>query len=465
MNGVLRLGKDFSSSFLIKKKDMVFEIVKDIESNMIKIKKEKDREELRHKLLNTSSNFLKKSQNIPAIDKIIAQSWKETKLFLQNNSDIFITHADKENVTVILNRSDYNKRMLQLVNDNSTYKKTNYNPLKLLKKDSCKLLENWRVKDFLGKNITIKDISLNNTNLPRIYGLPKIHKENFPPTYNMSKTFANIFKESLTSPKSQGKNSFIFKEVISKIKIPSDHIMISLDVTSLFTNVPIDLVINSIEKRWNLINKATNLPLQEFQKGIEFLMKNTFFSYDNEYYHHIFRTPMGSPISQMLADLVLQDLEKVVLKKLSFKIHSYYRYVDDTFLIIPNNKIKDTIGNFNSYHSRLNFTFELEINNTLPFLNLLIIKNQDGTLVTNWFRKNTFSGRYLNFLSNHPFKQKIAIIKNLVDTAILLSHEKFHEENLEIIKNLLVLNNYPINLINKHINIRIFQIKNKNTTL
>ena len=241
--------------------------------------------------------------------------------------------------------------------------------------------------------------------------------------------------------------------------------MISLDVTSLFTNVPIDLVKNSIEKRWNLINKATNLPLQEFQKGIEFLMKNTFFQFDNEYYHQIFWTPMWSPISPTLADLVLQDLEEVVFKKLSFKIHSYYRYVDDTFLIIPNNNIKDTIENFNSYYPRLKFTFELEIDNTLPFLNLLIIKNQDGTLVTNWFRKNTFSGRYLNFLSNHPFKQKIATTKNLVDTAILLSHEKFHEENLEIIKNLLVLNNYPINLINKHINIRIFRIKNKNTIL
>ena len=65
----------------------------------------------------------------------------------------------------------------------------------------------------------------------------------------------------------------------------------------------------------------------------------------------------------------------------------HIRYVDDTFLIIPNNKIKDTIENFNSYHSRLKFTFELEIDNTLPFLNLLITKNQDGTLVTNWFRK------------------------------------------------------------------------------
>ena len=120
----------------------------------------------------------------------------------------------------------------------------------------------------------------------------------------MSKTFTNIFKESVPSPISQVKNSFIFKGVILKIKIPSDHIMISLDATSLFANVPIDLVKNSIEKRWNLINKATNLPLQELQKGIEFPMKNTFFQYDNEYYQ-IFGTPVGSPISPMLADLVL----------------------------------------------------------------------------------------------------------------------------------------------------------------
>ena len=80
-----------------------------------------------------------------------------------------------------------------------------------------------------------------------------------------------------------------------------------------------------------------------------------------------------------------------------------------------------------------------------------MIKNDDGTIDTKWHRKNTFSGRYLKYFSNHPLNQKIGIIKNLVDTAILLSHEKFHEENLETIKNLLMLNNYPKNLINKHI--------------
>ena len=112
--------------------------------------------------------------------------------------------------------------------------------------------------------------------------------------------------------------------------------------------------------------------------------------------------------------------------------------------------IKETIEKLNSYHSRLKFTYELEFDHKLPFLNLLIIKNEDGTIETNWYRKITYSGRYLKYFSHHPFHRKIAIIKNLVDTAILLSHEKFHAENSEIIKNLLMLNNYPKEFINKH---------------
>ena len=117
---------------------------------------------------------------------------------------------------------------------------------------------------------------------------------------------------------------------------------------------------------------------------------NTFFQFDNKYYQQAFGTPMGSPISPILADLVLQDLEEEVLKKFSFSIQAYFQYVDDTFLIIPKNKIKEILKNFNSYHSRLNFTYESEIDNTLVFLNLLMIKNDDRTIDTNWHRKKRF---------------------------------------------------------------------------
>ena len=93
----------------------------------------------------------------------------------------------------------------------------------------------------------------------------------------MKKMFANIFKKSLPAPKSQVKNSFIFKDLISKTKIPMDHIKISLNIAFLFTNIPMDLVKNSREIRSNLMKSATKLRLQKFQKELDFL-KETHFS-------------------------------------------------------------------------------------------------------------------------------------------------------------------------------------------
>ena len=79
--------------------------------------------------------------------------------------------------------------------------------------------------------------------------------------------------------------------------------------------------------------------------------------------------------------------------------------------------IQEIINNFNAYYSRLKFTCELKTDNVLPFLNLSLIKSQDGTIDTNCYKRNTYSGRYLNFITNHPLQQKIAIVKNLVNTS------------------------------------------------
>jgi len=47
---------------------------------------------------------------------------------------------------------------------------------------------------------------------------------------------------------------------------------------------------------------------------------------------------MGSPLSPILADIVMDDLEMNCLKRLDFAVHTYYRYVDDIFIIIPDTK-------------------------------------------------------------------------------------------------------------------------------
>jgi len=55
---------------------------------------------------------------------------------------------------------------------------------------------------------------------------------------------------------------------------------------------------------------------------------------------------MGSPLSPIIADIVMQDLEKM-LNSLDFDI-SFYRYVDDIIIIaIPSFKVQEVLEKFN----------------------------------------------------------------------------------------------------------------------
>ena len=93
-----------------------------------------------------------------------------------------------------------------------------------------------------------------------------------------------------------------------------------------------------------------------------------------------------------------------------------------------------------------------------------ITKLHNSKMVYNWYRKSTYSGRLLNIISNHPFQNKVAIIKNLVDRAVCLSHESFHSENLDVVRKILFFNHYSQDLIEKHIKIRIEQVKSRKSS-
>ena len=103
--------------------------------------------------------------------------------------------------------------------------------------------------------------------------------------------------------------------------------MMSLGVVSLFTNIPLDLVLTSIKKRWHYISKSSKLSLEQFNLGIKMLMKQTFFKFHHQFSRQTFGTPMGFPISPSLTDFVMQDLETDIFKRIDFDIPIYFRYV------------------------------------------------------------------------------------------------------------------------------------------
>jgi len=155
---------------------------------------------------------------------------------------------------------------------------------------------------------------------------------------------------------------------------------------------------------------------------------------------------MGSPLSPIVADLILQRLESSILN-LTFKPIFYYRYVDDIVLSVPYSHLNSLLDKFNSFHHRLKFTMEMEREgDRLNFLDLTIIKH-NNTLIFNWFRKPTFSGRFLNFYSHHPFTHKRGTMYSLIDRVLRLSHPMFHKNNFDHVIKILLDNGYPLHLI------------------
>jgi len=69
---------------------------------------------------------------------------------------------------------------------------------------------------------------------------------------------------------------------------------------------------------------------------------------------------MDLPLSPIIADLIILDLEREVLGKLDFRLPFYFRYVDDILTVVPKTAIDSILEKFNAHHSRLQFTVKIE---------------------------------------------------------------------------------------------------------
>src|SRR5436190_52460 len=187
---------------------------------------------------------------------------------------------------------------------------------------------------------------------------------------------------------------------------------------------------SGVDSRWPHIEKHCNLPKNEFLTAISFILHSTYFTFDGLYYKQTFGVPMGSPLSPIIADITLQDLERKALSSIPFNPPFYFRYVDDIVMAAPSHFCITLLEVFNSFHERLQFTLEEGVDNKINFLDVTILI-KDNLIYFDWFHKPTFSGRFLNFESHHPLCHKIGTAIGLFDRAFLLSHPDFHQKNLE----------------------------------
>ena len=285
---------------------------------------------------------------------------------LKNNSDIVIAPADKGCSVVILDKVDYKQKIQDHLSDSSTYQIQSSDPTPELRKIVNQFLKSLFDKKLLTNN-QYQHLFARSSTIPLFYALIKIHKINNPirpivsfinsPSYNIAKFLSNLLTPSTNKSNHKLKNSLDAKLKLKNQIIPNSHLMVSFDVKSLFTCIPQEYAIECVKNFLNNnqdIYERTRLNSQEILKLIEICLNSTSFAYDNNIYQQIKGTPMGSPVSVVIAEIVMQHIETNILSQNDNIIFLFwFRYVDDILACILKIQEEQSLNFVNSINANV----------------------------------------------------------------------------------------------------------------
>ena len=216
-------------------------------------------------------------------------------------------------------------------------------------------------------------------------------------------------------------NNKDFLENIKDIKLQPDECMVSFDVSALFTSIPIDPAIDTIRKQLEEdqdLKNRTSMTVDHIISLLEFCLKNTYFSFQGRYYEQTEGAAMGSPISPLVANIYMEEFEKQAISTSTTPPILWKRYVDDTFTIINKNSKDSFLENLNSINPKIQFTCEeTREDGSMPFLDILVTPEDDGSLKTSVFRKTTHTDLYLQWDSHHTIPSKYSVAGTLFHRA------------------------------------------------
>jgi hypothetical protein len=374
---------------------------------------------------------------------------------------VVLLTPDKGNGVVLMDVIDYKDSMHALFADRSKFRTLPKDPTNARFSSLQQYLRRLKNRGEITEE-DYKTIYPKNAKIGRAHGSAKVHKEytRIPPLrpivdtigsthYGVGKYISRLL-HPLTLNNYHLKDSF---DAAEKIKAIPAHLfeegyrLVSFDVKSLFTNVPLNKTIQIIMNRVYKEKAITTLLKQRtLKKLINDTCSKTAFLCDNVIYEQIDGVSMGAALGPVLANIIMTELERVVVDKLigSGKIKFYARYVDDTLLLVKPEDIDNILNQFNAYHNNLEFTVD-KFEDCVPhFLDLEI--HPDGISI---YRKETHTAQFVHFESFTKWNHKVAWIRSLCSRAKKLCTPNKLTAELDNIKRFASYNGFPRWIVNK----------------
>ena len=253
---------------------------------------------------------------------------------LSQKKDIIICRPDKGKGVVLLNRNDYNQKMNEILSDSSKFSKVGSPQFSTIFKTEDKI--NRTLKQLKDDQIlndqSYQSLYSSGSSFSVLYGLPKVHKSNVPlrpilaaynsPNFSLAKFLVPLLSGIANNEYTLSKSSDFIPEILHQ---SSNSFMVSFDVQSLFTNVPlsetIDIILNKLFPTENTLFNGFNV--HSFRKLLELAVIDTHFIFNDVVYKQIDGMAMGSPLGPTFANIFMCHLEELFLNEcpVSFKPH------------------------------------------------------------------------------------------------------------------------------------------------
>ena len=301
--------------------------------------------------------------------------------------------------------------------------------------------------------------------IPEFYTLTKIHKPSpvgrpivsgcDGPTEKLSSFVDKLLQPIAQQQKSYLKDTTDFVNFIENTKVPAEVILVSMDVTSLYTNIPQEEGIDTVCRAYEIFYRnEPPIPTQLLKRALRLILQENSFQFNGKNYLQTHGTAMGTKMAVAFSNIFMNKVETEILSQSLFKPLVWKRYIDDIFSLWTTNRdrIEHFIEQANNHHPTIKFTAEISDKET-TFLDTYIYKGErferDAILDVRTHFKPTETFQYTHFASCHPQGVKKGFIKGEALRLLRTNSSKIiFEEKITNFKAHLLQRGYPEDLIN-----------------
>ena len=142
-------------------------------------------------------------------------------------------------------------------------------------------------------------------------------------------------------------------EKIEKEHIFNDHLLVSFDLKSLFTNVPLDKEVKTFLNRIYHKNEILiHVTKSETKELLKLYTKNVHFTFDCFFQND--GTAMGLPLGPVLVNIFMIELKSSVTSTLMVKMSWWTKYVNDSLFYVKKDSIEHVLKMLNGFLKEVN---------------------------------------------------------------------------------------------------------------